>query len=54
MLGWAGIKKEVVVVANVDLWEIWDKDCYEKIMNNDWNEFDALAADVMGDSSDEE
>ena len=54
LLGWAGIKKEVVVVANVDLWEIWDKDCYEKIMNNDWNEFDALAADVMGDSSDEE
>jgi MraZ protein len=54
LLGWAGIKKEVVIVANVDLWEIWDKQSYEKIMNNDWDEFDALAADVMGDSSDEE
>ncbi|MDG2343121.1 MAG: division/cell wall cluster transcriptional repressor MraZ [Flavobacteriales bacterium] len=54
LLGWASIKKEVVVVANVDLWEIWDKQSYEKIMNNDWDEFDTLAADVMGDSSDEE
>ena len=54
LLGWASIKKEVVVVANVDLWEIWDKQSYEKIMNNDWDEFDALATDVMGDSSNEE
>ena len=29
LLGWAGIKKEIVIVANVDLWEIYGikKDC---------------------------
>jgi len=53
LLGWAEIKREVVIVANVDLWELWDKKRYEDMMRDDWNDFDQLAQDVMGDSSDE-
>ena len=54
LLGWAEIKKEVVMVANVDLWELWDKSRYEKLMNEDWDDFDQLAADVMGGENDDE
>ena len=53
LLGWAEIKREVVIVANVDLWELWDKKRYEDMMRDDWDDFDQLAQDVMGDSSDE-
>ena len=51
---WASIRKEVVIVANVDLWELWDKKRYDEIMKEDWEGFDQLAQDVMGDSSDGE
>ena len=50
LLGWASIKKEIVMVANVDLWEVWDKKRYEALMSEDWTEFEQFAADVMGDS----
>jgi MraZ protein len=53
LLSWAGIKKELVIVANVDLWEIWDRKTYESMMKDDWDEFDQLAHEVMGESSDE-
>jgi len=51
LLGWAGIKKELVIVANVDLWKIWDRKTYESMMKDDWDEFDQLAHEVMGESS---
>ena len=54
LLGWAGVKKEIIIVANVDLWELWDKKRYEGMMRDDWDGFDELAQDVMGDSSNEE
>ena len=54
LLGWAGIQKEIVIVANVDLWEIWDKSKYVALMSENWDEFDDLAADVMGGSSENE
>jgi MraZ protein len=54
LLGWAGIQKEIVIVANVDLWEVWDKSKYETLMGEDWDEFDDLAADVMGGPSDDD
>ena len=53
LLGWAGIKKELVIVANVDLWELWDKKTYESMMKDDWDGFDQLAHEVMGESADE-
>jgi len=51
LLSWANIQKEIVIVANVDLWEIWDKSKYKSLMKEDWDEFDDLAAEVMGGSS---
>jgi len=51
LLSWASIQKEIVIVANVDLWEIWDKAKYKALMKENWDEFDDLAADVMGGSS---
>ncbi len=50
LLGWAEVQKEIVLVANVDLWEIWDKTKYESLMGEDWGDFDQLAAEVMGNS----
>lgn len=50
LLGWAEVQKEIVLVANVDLWEIWDKAKYEDLMGEDWEDFDQLAAEVMGNS----
>lgn len=50
LLGWAGVQKEIVLVANVDLWEVWDKTKYEDLMGEDWDDFDQLAAEVMGNS----
>ncbi len=50
LLSWADVKKEVVLVANVDLWEIWDKAKYEELMTEDWEDFDQLASEVMGNS----
>lgn len=49
LMEWAGIQKDIVLVANVDLWEIWDKKRYESLLSEDWSEFENLAAEVMGD-----
>ena len=51
LLSWASIQKEIVIVANIDLWEVWDKAKYKALMKENWDEFDDLAADVMGGSS---
>ncbi|CAG5085712.1 division/cell wall cluster transcriptional repressor MraZ [Parvicella tangerina] len=53
LMGWAGIQKDIVLVANVDLWEVWDKKRYEELLDSDWEEFEGLAAEVMGDGDDE-
>ena len=44
----AGISKEIVLSANIDQFEIWDKKAYDKLMKEDWSEFADLAEDVMG------
>jgi MraZ protein len=53
LMEWAGIQKDIVLVANVDLWEIWDKKRYESLLSEDWSEFENLAAEVMGDDDGE-
>ncbi len=53
LMGWAGIQKDIVLVANVDLWEVWDKKRYEELLDSDWDEFEGLAAEVMGGVDDE-
>lgn len=44
----AGIKEEIILSAAGRIIEIWDKDTYEKIINDDQVDFGALAEDVMG------
>ena len=42
------IDKNVVVSAAINIIEIWDKDLYEKEINNEDVDFGDLAEDVMG------
>lgn len=44
----AGIEKQVVLSSAVNLIEIWDKDKYEKAINDATSDFADLAEEVMG------
>ena len=52
LLVFAGIKKEIVVSSAINIVEIWDKEKYEKAINDAASDFADLAEDVMGDVSD--
>lgn len=52
LLLFAGIKKEIVVSSAINIVEIWDKEKYEKAINDAASDFADLAEDVMGDASD--
>ena len=45
---YAGIKKEIVLSSSANMIEIWDKQSYELIINNEAIDFATLAEDVMG------
>ena len=49
----AGIEKTVVLSAAVNIIEIWDKDRYEKAIDEAAVDFAALAEEVMGDDGDD-
>ena len=49
LINHAKISKEVVVSSVVNILEIWDKDLYEKAINEATTDFAALAEEVMGD-----
>ncbi|SHJ23497.1 MraZ protein [Arenibacter nanhaiticus] len=49
----AGITKEVVLSSSVGILEIWDKDSYEKILQETAEDFSSLAEEIMGDDRDE-
>lgn len=49
----ANINKEVVLSAAVNIVEIWDKDHYEKAIDEASVDFAALAEEVMGDDGDD-
>jgi MraZ protein len=51
LMDYAGISREVKVLGNNDRIEIWDKEQYEKMLNEDID-FAALAEEVMGNKSD--
>jgi MraZ protein len=50
----AGITKNVVVSSAVNIIEIWDKDKYEKAIDDAAVDFADLAEDVMGNVTDSE
>ena len=49
----AGIEKAVVLSAAVNIIEIWDKERYEKAIDEAAVDFAALAEEVMGDDGDD-
>lgn len=49
----AKISKEVVLSSAINIIEIWDKDSYEKVLDDTAEDFAALAEEVMGGEDDE-
>ena len=49
----AGTTKDIVVNAAINVLEIWDKELYEKVIDDAALDFAALAEEVMGDQNDE-
>lgn len=49
----AGINKEVVLSSAINIVEIWDKDSYERVLDETAEDFASLAEEVMGDDGDE-
>lgn len=54
LIAFAGISKELVVSSAVNIVEIWDKDNYEKAIDDAAMDFADLAEDVMGQDDDDE
>ena len=48
LISFAGLQKEIVLSSSVNMIEIWDKDKYEKAIDDAANDFADLAEDVMG------
>lgn len=49
LLAYAEMKKDVVVASHLNILEIWDKDNYEKTVNDPEVDFASLAQKVMGE-----
>ncbi|MEX2597162.1 MAG: division/cell wall cluster transcriptional repressor MraZ [Salibacteraceae bacterium] len=54
LMKFAGIDKEVVLFAYADRIEIWSKEKYEEVMNQDADSFATLAEEVMGGLNDKD
>ena len=48
LIDFANISKDIVISSSVNIIEIWDKDNYEKAINDAAGNFAELAEDVMG------
>ena len=53
LLEYADVKKELLLAANNNIIEIWNKKRYDELMEIDSDDFADLAEDVMGDDEDE-
>lgn len=49
LLDYAQVEKELVLFAYFDKIEIWSKESYEALLNDEPTDFDDLAEEVMGD-----
>jgi MraZ protein len=54
LVAFASIDKDVVLSSAVNIIEIWDKDLYEKSLDNNEVDFADLAEDVMGNINDDD
>ncbi len=54
LIAFAGISKEIVVSSAVNIIEIWDKDNYEKAIDDAALDFADLAEEVMGQDENED
>ena len=48
LVDFAGISKDIVISSSVNIIEIWDKNSYEKVLQDSAIDFAELAEDVMG------
>ncbi|WP_250433097.1 division/cell wall cluster transcriptional repressor MraZ [Hanstruepera flava] len=53
LVGFAGISKEIVVSSAINIVEIWDKQRYEKAIDDATGDFADLAEEVMGQDDDD-
>jgi MraZ protein len=51
LIAYAGLKGGIVMSSSVNMIEIWDKDAYERLLNNPEVDFGALAEEVMGNTN---
>lgn len=51
LIAYSSIQNSVVMSSAGNIIEIWDKDAYEKAVNNPEIDFSALAEEVMGNSN---
>jgi len=54
LIAFAGISKDIVVSSVGSIMEIWDKDNYEKAIDDAVGDFADLAEEVMGQDDDED
>lgn len=54
LTNFAQITKDVVLSSTVNIVEIWDKDLYEKAIDDSVGDFADLAEDVMGNVNDDD
>lgn len=54
LIAFAGISKEIVVSSAINIIEIWDKNNYEKAIDNAAINFADLAEEVMGQDNDDD
>jgi len=47
----ASLSKEIVITSAGDIFEIWDKEAYERVISTEQNNFSELAEEVMGESN---
>ncbi len=48
LIAFAEIKKDIVLTSQINKIEIWDKEHYEKVLNDKETDFGTLAEEVMG------
>ena len=54
LVAFAAIDKDIVLSSAVNILEIWDKDLYEKAIDDSIGDFADLAEEVMGNVNDDE